>query len=164
MSSHKLLKVAPSDKDDYLICPFAEAHSILRSRMAVHLVRCAPNHHGSKKVRCPFNITHILTITEMKIHVEECPDRSSFAEFVNPDKLSAPEALPHEKKEPIESSENWDDEPAVATYDPIAYCNKKFLIRNPQGNPPAVRREIRHNERMRFNEHKRREEMFKKNK
>ncbi|SPP78098.1 gametocyte-specific factor 1 homolog [Drosophila guanche] len=148
--SQEPVKVAPSDKDDILICPFDEGHSILRSRMAVHLVRCAPNHHGSKKVNCPFNITHICTITEMKIHVNNCPNRSAFEEFVNPDRLTAPCMLPHEMKGEIKCSENWDDGPDDPTYNPSANCAGKYLICNPQGNPPAVRRQIRDMERLRF--------------
>ncbi|XP_017140960.1 gametocyte-specific factor 1 homolog [Drosophila miranda] len=145
--SKNSLKVAPSGKDEYLICPFDESHRILSSRMMVHLVRCAPNHQGSKKVRCPFNITHICTITEMKIHLQNCTHRAGLLEFKN--KLAAP-VLPHETMEEIECDENWDEEPDVGTYSPKTYCEQNFVIRNPQGNPPAARREFRESERRRF--------------
>ncbi|XP_002133918.2 gametocyte-specific factor 1 homolog [Drosophila pseudoobscura] len=153
MSQNLSLKVAPSNKDDYLECPFDERHLIMRSRMTVHLVRCAPNHHGSRKVRCPFNNTHIDTISKMKIHVGTCPERAGFEKFVHQNEIEEPDELPYEKREEIECSEDWDKEPDVGTYNPKLYCDKKFLILNPQGNPPAVKRQIRESERKRFQQH-----------
>ncbi|XP_017139818.1 gametocyte-specific factor 1 homolog isoform X2 [Drosophila miranda] len=136
MSQNLSLKVAPSSKDDYLECPFDKGHVIMRSRMTVHLVRCAPNHHGSKK-----------------IHVGTCPQRAGFEEFMNKNEIAQTDELPYEKREEIECGEDWDKEPEVRTYDPKLYCDKKFLIRNPQGNPPGVRRQIRESERKRFQQH-----------
>ncbi|XP_017139828.1 gametocyte-specific factor 1 isoform X3 [Drosophila miranda] len=133
MSQNLSLKVAPSSKDDYLECPFDKGHVIMRSRMTVHLVRCAPNHHGSKKVRCPFNNTHIYTISKMKIHVGTCPQRAGFEEFMNKNEIAQTDELPYEKREEIECGEDWDKEP--------------------EGNPPGVRRQIRESERKRFQQH-----------
>ncbi|BFG03847.1 gametocyte-specific factor 1 homolog [Drosophila madeirensis] len=177
---------------DYLICPYDKSHTILRSRMTVHMVRCSRNNTNSKKVRCPFNVTHLIDPNEMKNHAANCPNRSGFDRFIKPDKKPDVESshcsekahcpctvmnqgakkkteahvkdcphrssyVPHvstnqTKKWEIESTENWDDEPEVGTYDAIANMAKKFVIINPQGNTPSAKRAFREQERKRFQE------------
>ncbi|XP_022225791.2 gametocyte-specific factor 1 homolog [Drosophila obscura] len=181
-----------SEKNDLIFCPFDKSHIILRSRMAVHLIRCARNNTDSKKVSCPFNGTHLIDANEIKNHVENCPNRSTFENFLKMDKkpdvasnhgcgkircpfnamhkYTTHEMKTHVKECPnrspyiphaaidqafkykSKSSENWDDEPPVGTYDPKASWAEKFVIGNPQGKTPSEKRAFRELERKRFEE------------
>ncbi|XP_023177814.2 gametocyte-specific factor 1 homolog [Drosophila hydei] len=132
--------------DFYMKCPYDDSHCLLPSRFAWHLTRCARNHTNSGIIRCPFNDTHLLQRYEMPEHVLNCPNRRDFVRFLQPD------ALPPEEPRPstvdlVESSENWDDEPPAATYDPKEYCEKNLIIRQLVG---AMRRTFRELERNRF--------------
>ncbi|XP_017019195.1 gametocyte-specific factor 1 homolog [Drosophila kikkawai] len=141
-------KIVPETK--LVECPFDKSHRLLPSRLAVHLIRCSRNYPSSKQVSCTLNTTHIHTVAEMTTHIETCPDRSKLHHFMNPVKLPPAESQPANFC--VDSAEDWDAEPPAPTYDPQDYCERNFIIRNPQGNPPAARREFRERERRRFNE------------
>ncbi|XP_017063824.1 gametocyte-specific factor 1 homolog [Drosophila eugracilis] len=133
---------------EYVQCPYDSAHRILPVRLAFHLNRCAKNFPCSKMVRCPFNTSHLYSVTNMQEHIIECPNRSNLERYKMPDMLPLVEPPRHEFI--VDSAENWDDDPPVPTYNPKTYCEEKFIIRNPQGAPPAARREFRERERRRF--------------
>jgi len=65
-----------------------------------------------------------------------------------PDTL--PPAEPQANKFLVETEEDWDTEPQAEAYNPKKYCKENHVILNPQGNPPAARREFRERERKRF--------------
>ncbi|XP_017019197.1 gametocyte-specific factor 1 homolog [Drosophila kikkawai] len=143
--------VAPETKlNDYVICPYDSTHRLIPSRLTRHLIRCARNFPSTKKVRHPFNSNHIHSVAEMKANVETCPDRSKMEYSRNPLKL--PQEEPKLPNFCVESTEDWDAEPPAGTYNPQDHCERELIIRNPQGNPPAARREFRERERRRFNE------------
>ncbi|XP_064542771.1 gametocyte-specific factor 1 homolog [Drosophila montana] len=135
--------------DTYIKCPYDAGHRILRSRLSWHLTRCARNHPGSNMIRCPFNTTHVVHSSDMDSHVKNCTNRIDFVRFQNPDMLPPKEPLAS-PVDLVESSENWDDEPPVETYDPRAYCEQNLVIRSLVGAPPASRRVFRELERKRF--------------
>ncbi|XP_017005640.1 gametocyte-specific factor 1 homolog [Drosophila takahashii] len=142
-------KFAPNF-EEYLICPYDSVHRIMPIRLTYHLTRCAKNFPAAKMVRCPFNSTHLHSVANMQKHVIECPDRSSMERYKLPDML--PPAEPRPVGLVVETTEDWDAEPPAPTYNPKSYCDKEFVIRNPQGAPPAARRQFRENERRRFRE------------
>ncbi|KAH8287833.1 hypothetical protein KR018_001817 [Drosophila ironensis] len=139
--------VAGPDYAEYVICPYNELHRVLPYRLSNHLVRCARSHQGSKMIHCPFNTTHVYTPKEMALHVKDCPNRDILEKFKTPDKLPP---QPTGAEFQIESTEDWDADPPSETYNPRAHCNKVFVVRNPQGYPPSVRRQFRERERRRF--------------
>ncbi|XP_017005955.2 gametocyte-specific factor 1 homolog [Drosophila takahashii] len=147
MSDNKYAVAGPNFQD-YITCPYDSAHRIRPSRFTLHLICCSKNFPSSKKVRCPFNTAHVHSVFVMKDHVAECPDRSLLERYKLPDML--PPVEPRQTGFLIETDEDWDAEPPVATYDPQAYCERTFVIRNPQGNPPAARRAFRKRENKRF--------------
>ncbi|KAH8354091.1 hypothetical protein KR084_010562 [Drosophila pseudotakahashii] len=162
--------------EEYIVCPYDSVHRILPVRLTYHLTRCAKNFPSSKMVRCPFNSTHLHSVANMQVgikpnqyskwtkvltyilmalpilqkHVIECPDRSTLERYKLPDML--PPVEPRSCDFIVETSEDWDAEPPAPTYNPRSYCDKEFIIRNPQGAPPAARRQFRENERRRFRE------------
>ncbi|XP_017010831.2 gametocyte-specific factor 1 homolog [Drosophila takahashii] len=138
--------------EEYIVCPFDSAHRIMPVRLSYHLTRCAKNFQASKMVRCPFNSCHLHSVGDMQTHVIDCPDRSALERYKLPDKL--PPVEPQPCNFTVECSEDWDSEPPAPTYNPSTYCEKAFIIRNPQGAPPAARREFRESEKKRFQENK----------
>ncbi|XP_020807102.1 gametocyte-specific factor 1 homolog [Drosophila serrata] len=145
----KSSKVVPgSIVEGFVVCPFDNVHRLLPSRLAVHLVRCARNFPSAKMVRCPFNVTHVHSVADMMTHVACCPNRSTMVHYMNPETLPPVEPRPADFC--VQSAEDWDAEPPAKTYNPRTHCENNFLILNPQGNAPAVRREIRERERRRF--------------
>ncbi|XP_016955368.1 gametocyte-specific factor 1 homolog [Drosophila biarmipes] len=137
--------VGPVNYDKYITCPYDSAHRILPIRISKHLIKCSGN---PKLIRCPFNVTHVFSAAAMKDHVIECPDRSSLERYKMPDSL--PPAEPRANKFEVETEEDWDVEPPAKTYNPKKYCEEAMVIVNPQGIPPAARREFRERERKRF--------------
>ncbi|XP_064536894.1 gametocyte-specific factor 1 homolog [Drosophila montana] len=142
------------DQDEnYVVCPYDKVHRILPSRLALHLIRCARNNSSIKLVRCPFNTTHMLKPDELHEHVASCDFRRVYARFKHADMLP-----PTEPRAPVtdvvESSENWDEEPPVPSYDPQAYCVRNPVIRNIHGGSASQRRDFRNSERIRLNKFK----------
>ncbi|KAH8381113.1 hypothetical protein KR200_002020, partial [Drosophila serrata] len=142
---NKMSKDVPHFQN-YVMCPYNKSHILLPSRLAAHLIRCARNYPSSKLVRCAFNNTHLYSADDMKTHLENCPDRLKSIKSEQMDSFAESEP----KKFVVESAENWDDEPAAPTYNPLAHCNTACVIRNPQGVAPAERREFREKERKRL--------------
>ncbi|XP_017055685.1 gametocyte-specific factor 1 homolog [Drosophila ficusphila] len=139
--------------EEYVVCPYDKVHRIMPTRLAYHLTRCAKNFPSSKMVRCPFNTTHLHSVTNMQLHVIDCPDRAALERYKLPDSMPPAEPRPCEFN--IACSEDWDAEPPAPTYDPKKYCETELVIRNPQGAPPAARRQFRERERRRFLESQR---------
>ncbi|KAH8248934.1 hypothetical protein KR032_004369 [Drosophila birchii] len=131
---------------EYAVCPYNSHHCMRPNRLAVHLMSCSLNYPSAQMVRCVFNTTHILSVEEMKTHIEKCPNRKILDNFKNPP------SEPQTSNFYVESTEDWDAEPPSPTYNPRGRCDHEFVIRNPQGNPPKARREFRARERLRFME------------
>lgn len=91
---------------------------------------------------------------QLQAHIQECEDRHSFERFCNPDSLPPKNPSCDTAVESINTTENWDEDPEVPTYNPQAYCEENIVIRNLQGVPKATRRQFRENERRRFKESK----------
>ncbi|KAH8255528.1 hypothetical protein KR038_005139, partial [Drosophila bunnanda] len=141
----KMSQVVPHF-EDYVICPYNNSHRLIRGRLGAHLSRCARSYPSSKLVRCSFNNTHLYSVTDMKNHIANCPDR---VKNMKPEKTTlSTESEP--KKFVVESTEDWDKEPPAPTYNPQTHCSTAFIIRNPQGAPRAERREFREKERRRL--------------
>ncbi|KAH8338260.1 hypothetical protein KR074_011963, partial [Drosophila pseudoananassae] len=138
----------PANSDKLISCPYDPLHRLMPERFALHLIRCARNHPGSNLLRCPFNSTHLFMEGSIEQHVEVCPDRAYFVRYTNPDKLPPPE--PSKGQFFVKSEEDWDISEPVTTYNPEQHCKESFVIRNPQGAPPAARRQFREQERRRF--------------
>uniref|UniRef100_A0A1A9WV75 CHHC U11-48K-type domain-containing protein n=1 Tax=Glossina brevipalpis TaxID=37001 RepID=A0A1A9WV75_9MUSC len=137
---------------EYVQCPYERSHRIVESRMQYHLGRCRRNHLDVPKVICPFNVTHVLNEPELEFHVKICSDRKKFEVFCNVDKVPTKMATPPPVPK-YESMENWDDEPAVATYNPTQYASEAPVLRTLNGATPSERKQFRERERLRLLHH-----------
>ena len=153
---------------DLVQCPYDKSHRILRHRFQVHLVRCRKNFPLAQVVTCPFNVTHVLNKKELDWHVTVCPERKTFENFrhreepieglsTTMDTSFSADNSAHQGdqfKVPIDpidaSTENWENDPDVPSYDPKAYVENAPVLRMPVGMSPAQRNEFRAAERKRL--------------
>ncbi|XP_055844941.1 gametocyte-specific factor 1 homolog [Episyrphus balteatus] len=138
-------------ENEEVICPYDIVHIIKRGRMQGHLMKCRRNYKNVPLVECPFNITHRINKPELDWHVQICPDRKSFENFkftVAPNSRSIPS--PVNVMPEIETTENWDDEEDVPTYDPKAYAANAPVLRLCQNAPPLERKFFRKAEHLRL--------------
>ena len=153
---------------DLVQCPYDKSHRILPHRFQVHLVRCRKNFPLAQVVTCPFNVTHLLKKEELDWHVTVCPERKTFENSRHREEpveelsttmdtsFSADnsELQGNQFKVPIDqsnvSTENWEDDPNVPSYNPTAYAENAPVLRMPVGMSPAQRKEFRAAERKRL--------------
>ncbi|XP_073978101.1 uncharacterized protein isoform X2 [Rhodnius prolixus] len=138
-----------------LVCPYNKAHSIIKSRMQFHLVKCRLQSPNSEKVVCPFDSTHIVPKVELEFHQQICENRivlDSFVYDVGSSKCpveDVPADVPPEALAPCE--ENWDEDPAVSVLNVVKESAKeKKVLLNLIGVPKAERKAHRVQERLRF--------------
>ncbi|KAH8381106.1 hypothetical protein KR200_002017 [Drosophila serrata] len=141
--------IIPGTKlEDLVVCPYDSNHRLLPNRLAVHLVRCGRNYSSKQKEQCGQTCAQIHSMMEMKSHAKVCQNGCALEKAMNPVMVTQEKAQPSDFC--VESTEDWDAEPPSGTYDPLDHCEKHYIIRNPQGNAPAARREFRARERLRF--------------
>ena len=61
----------PSGYDNIVECPYNRAHQVLASRMQTHLIKCQKNYPNVKKVKCPYNSTHLVNKEDLTVRY--CP-------------------------------------------------------------------------------------------
>uniref|UniRef100_A0A1A9VLD1 CHHC U11-48K-type domain-containing protein n=1 Tax=Glossina austeni TaxID=7395 RepID=A0A1A9VLD1_GLOAU len=134
---------------NFLQCPYEKSHQILEARMQFHLIRCRRNHPNARKGVCPFNVTHIFNEAELEFHLKACPDRVKHDNYCNVDKAPTKPTTPPPKPEYV-STENWDDEPPVPSYNPTEYARNAPVLRSLSGAKPSDRKKFRQEERVRL--------------
>ncbi|XP_014085441.1 gametocyte-specific factor 1 homolog [Bactrocera oleae] len=133
--------------NDVVECPYNPAHRLLRKRLQPHLIKCRVNYPQLELQKCPFNNTHHIPEPEFCLHVTNCPDRKLITQYkYNTAEPKEEERVSHA---PIECEENWDDT-EVNDYDPQKFIEKKDVLRQPIGIPPAERKEFIKTERKRL--------------
>lgn len=133
--------------DDIVVCPYNPAHHMLRKRLQPHLIKCRQNYPQLELQKCPFNNTHHIPEPEFCLHVTNCPDRKLITQY----KYNSAEPKEEDRvlHAPVECDENWDDT-EVDDYDPQKFIEKKDVLRQPMGIPPAERKEFIKKERKRL--------------
>lgn len=61
--------------DNTVKCPYNLNHTIARSRIQRHIVKCEKQYPEDYKVICPYNATHRLFKSEVTDHIITCPMR-----------------------------------------------------------------------------------------
>uniref|UniRef100_A0A1A9ZFL6 CHHC U11-48K-type domain-containing protein n=1 Tax=Glossina pallidipes TaxID=7398 RepID=A0A1A9ZFL6_GLOPL len=61
--------------DEYGVCPYNNAHRVLRIRMPSHIIKCRKNYTGPELEQCAYNATHLVAAGTMRQHLEGCMDR-----------------------------------------------------------------------------------------
>ncbi|BFZ21611.1 hypothetical protein BsWGS_24650 [Bradybaena similaris] len=62
--------------DEFIVCPYNDAHVIAAIRMPYHLIKCRKNYPMMDLVVCPFNANHEVNKPELKQHMLYCPNRT----------------------------------------------------------------------------------------
>lgn len=124
--------------EETVICPYNKCHVILKSRISMHLSKCAKQHPEIKLEECPFDTTHRIRQEDMNVrffmvichyqncslrsfffivqaHQETCPSRHNFDRYVyRIDTNNAPQGSgsqpkpPTHQKHKYEDDEDWD--------------------------------------------------------
>jgi hypothetical protein len=125
----------PTD-DPIVQCPYNVSHSVLKSRMQSHLVKCKRNYPLANKAVCPFNAVHHVDKPDYQYHVSTCPDRRVIEgykyEFDESDHGDLGEAPYHQSSIPL-AEEAWESETPVTMYDPQPHMQAVPVIRALQG-------------------------------
>lgn len=66
------------DEDQYVNCPYFPQHSLPRSRLPYHLIKCQKNPNAPVLLVCPFNYLHRVKAEDKHRHLDECEDRQIF--------------------------------------------------------------------------------------
>ncbi|XP_014480711.1 PREDICTED: uncharacterized protein LOC106747583 [Dinoponera quadriceps] len=64
------------DEDKIVQCPFNKNHTLPKSRLQRHIVKCEKNYEPNYKVICPYNATHRLSRSEIAEHIKTCPTKN----------------------------------------------------------------------------------------
>jgi len=142
---------------DLVTCPYNPAHSIKKSRIQIHLVKCRRSHPDVLKI-CSFNATHHIPKEEMKRHLEHCPERAIMEARKLEDLMLKKEggylSLPKPSSVHLmDCDEDWDLEVAernMKAYNPSATAIMKQVIRSFPNGTPCQRKQFREEEKKRF--------------
>jgi len=149
--------------DDLVTCPYNVAHTIKKTRMQGHLLKCRKNYPGEFVV-CTYNATHHIRKEELLFHLETCVDKfavqarqlasmqlSSDGGFLTRPKSNLPPPQELQLQD-----EDWLDDiaggPIQSTYNPKQATEKKQILRAAPVAPPAQRKEFRKAEDARLKE------------
>lgn len=133
--------------EPYIIvsCPYNPAHRIQKYKLMSHIAKCKKSANTANKVECPLDKSHIVDQEHLKEHIATCPSLGNLIDM----------SAGYNKKEndiimdKHMSSENWDEEPEVQSYNPMEASASKQVIRCISGMSKAEKRKFRKNERMR---------------
>lgn len=81
------------DENPYVTCPYFPEHTLPRSRLAYHLVKCQKNPNAPKLLACPFNYLHRVRPEDKRRHLEVCEDRESYLAYSKSDKSKRKEGV-----------------------------------------------------------------------
>jgi hypothetical protein len=123
-------------EDPIVQCTYDQSHSVLKSRLQAHLVKCSKNHPLANKVICPFNAVHHVDKPNYQYHISTCPDRRviegykyEIEDFEHGDLVETPYHQPS-----ISTGEDsWEVETPVSMYNPQPHVEAAPVIRLLQG-------------------------------
>lgn len=141
--------------ESYQICPLDKSHSILSSKIQIHLYKCRKNHPG-EKVTCPYNQTHLLDPMKYEHHVATCPSSGSIRRyevvFEGPESVgtvSLEEACSISAAVDTQDNDDWNGN--YPSYNPEIQAQNENIFRVQIGLSKAKKREFRQSERDRLN-------------
>ncbi|XP_024080583.1 uncharacterized protein LOC106663296 isoform X1 [Cimex lectularius] len=143
--------------DPMIKCPYNQAHVVRTSRMPMHLRKCGMQAKVKLSV-CPFNAIHVMDPGELEQHEKDCPDRLVLDSFIyDLGDSTAPEGvLPVTPSSNFQqnSTECWDDCMISENVLEVVKENaqKKDVVINLIGAPPAARKAHRRQETLRRQE------------
>lgn len=140
------------DRKVIVSCPYDSTHRFEESRLPYHLMRCRKNQLNLRKIRCPYNVWHLVTDVEFKDHIEHCPS-SSIVKNLEYRSEALQElgtvSLKTTKNLPIVKMEDWKEE-NVCTYDPWKSTESRDVIRSLIGGTKSQKKKFREYEQKRL--------------
>ena len=129
-------------------CPYNPAHTIKRSKMLYHIVRCRRSLPAHLSV-CEYDLHHLVHKEKMEDHYLACPSkRQAMVEYEEIGKRCL--ALPRPPSPPqIEMDEDWGEEADRcnrASYDPQLAIEQRMVLRSLTDSTRSQRKEFKHAE------------------
>ncbi|KAK9882239.1 hypothetical protein WA026_019753 [Henosepilachna vigintioctopunctata] len=138
-----------TDSEQKITCPYNQHHSILKSRMSKHLVKCRKTFGDVETVLCDFNTTHNIPKPELRYHHEICEDRRVIERKIivveNVESFNYPVG-----NTAFVEEESWDNQ-VSSSYNPNDNSQLHNVIRHLDVESASKRKEFRLNERQRLN-------------
>ncbi|KAL6431380.1 hypothetical protein ACFW04_007188 [Cataglyphis niger] len=133
------------EADLLVTCPYNPAHRIAQYKLMNHVAKCKKSAKIENKVECPLDRSHIVDCDHLKEHIATCP---SLGKLIDVD-------TGHVKQErditdTHRSTENWEEEPEVPSYNPMEMSANKKVIRCMPGLSKSEKKKFRDSERKRI--------------
>ncbi|XP_050454693.1 uncharacterized protein LOC126853187 [Cataglyphis hispanica] len=133
------------EADLLVTCPYNPAHRIAQYKLMNHVVKCKKSAKTENKIECPLDRSHIVDHDNLKEHIATCP---SLGKLIDVD-------TGHVKQErditdTHRSTENWEEEPEVPSYNPMEMSANKKVIRFMPGLSKSEKKKFRDSERKRI--------------
>ena len=130
-------------------CPYNPLHTIKRSKMLYHIVRCRRSLPAHLSV-CEYDMHHLIHKEKMEDHYRNCPaKRQAMVEYEETKKVGCL-ALPRPPSPPqIEMDEDWGEEADRcnrASYDPQLAIEQRMVLRSLPDSTRGQRKEFQHAE------------------
>ncbi|XP_072761386.1 uncharacterized protein [Anoplolepis gracilipes] len=135
------------EADILVTCPYNPAHRIAQYKFMNHVAKCKKTAKTiGNKIHCPLDTSHIVDRDHLKEHIATCPSLGNLVE-VNTGCVKQKEDI---VVDTYRSTENWEEEPQVTSYDPMEASANKQVIRFVSGLSKSEKKKFRESERMRI--------------
>lgn len=74
-SKYPLSSHPGNQPDEYVSCPYFPEHSLRRSRLPYHLIKCQKNPKAPNLLACPYNYLHRVAPDKTQEHLLLCEDK-----------------------------------------------------------------------------------------
>ncbi|XP_023713406.1 uncharacterized protein LOC111867628 isoform X1 [Cryptotermes secundus] len=140
-------------EDPIVQCQYDPSHSVLKSRLQMHLVKCSRNHPLANKAICPFNAVHHVDKPNYQYHINNCPDRRVIEgykyELEDSEHGDLAETPYHQPSIPPDE-DTWEAETPVPMYNPQQYAEAAPVLRKQSVAPKSEKRAFSMRERQRI--------------
>lgn len=76
-SKYPLSSHPGNQPDEYVSCPYFSEHTLRKSRLPYHLIKCQKNPNAPKLLACPYNFLHRVAPDKTHEHLLLCEDKVS---------------------------------------------------------------------------------------
>ncbi|XP_023320792.1 gametocyte-specific factor 1 homolog isoform X2 [Eurytemora carolleeae] len=135
-------------------CPYNPAHTIRRSKLQYHIVKCSRSFPAGHLATCEYNATHLFKKEQMEEHYLTCPSRAQVMVEYEERRKSGCLALPRPSSPPqLVLDEDWGEEADRSnrvSYDPQKAIEKRMVLRSLPNSTRSQRNEFKKAEKERL--------------
>ncbi|XP_048265829.1 uncharacterized protein LOC126918058 [Bombus affinis] len=115
--------------DPIVVCPYDKSHSVAKSRLPKHIIKCEKQYPEHYKLMCPYNASHRLSKKEFEEHITTCPTRNILESEIYSEirKHGATNFVPPDLSSTIDCKENWDID---INNNPITITEEEYSVGN----------------------------------